>query len=396
MASDQRAQERHSPAVGWFELFYDLVVVAAVTLTNDTFLEEPSWVSARTAVFGIFALSWVWLLTMLFNNLFPGQDLIRRALMLAQMAAVVAAALAIDSPDGLETGTAFAAYGVALLIVVLLIASDRLVARPGRAPAPLNPGVLVPLLIAGGLCLLGPWLTPIPSYVLLPIVLAVSIIPILGFQYRRWQAAGLLRLDHMSERLGLFILIILGEGFAQLVAELHRLGFIPRAGLYALTFLVSFALWWIYFDGTFSERTELGRVRWRLSLLGHLLLVFGMAGTLDILVLLTAGEELDFGPRVLRYFCGCVALVLVAFALLRTTAKGRLQFPGWLHLASAAALMLVAFAFIDEGVADLPWVAFMCASAIIVNGVVSAWHDHSDSPGGARARFAAVLRGAVD
>ena len=32
--------------VGWFELFYDLVIVAAAGLTNDAFLEQPTVLAA--------------------------------------------------------------------------------------------------------------------------------------------------------------------------------------------------------------------------------------------------------------------------------------------------------------------------------------------------------------
>ena len=124
-------RRQSSPTVSWFELFYDLVVVAAVSLTNDAFLDDPSTETAKAAVLGILALSWVWFLTTLFSNVFPGQDLVRRLFMLVQMAAVVVAALAIDTSGAGDYRRALIAYAVALGVVVLLILSDRAL-RPER------------------------------------------------------------------------------------------------------------------------------------------------------------------------------------------------------------------------------------------------------------------------
>jgi low temperature requirement protein LtrA len=383
-----------SPTVSWFELFYDLVVVAAVSLTNDAFLAHPSVGTGRAAVLGIIALSWVWFLTTLFNNIFPGQDLLRRFLMLVQMGLIIAAALAIDRVDEINTRTALLAYAGALLVVLLLVASDRLMARGRRVVARFRPATAVPLLLAIGLCTAGAFADPSASAWFLPPALVVTMVPVLGWQYPRWISDNRLRLDHLRERLGLFILIILGEGFAQLVTALHSLGTIPRAGVFALTFLVSFALWWIYFDGTFSERLELQGVRWRLSLLGHLTLVFGMAGTLDILVLVSARRESEYGPLVLPYFTTSIATVLLSFALLRFAAKGTLGISGILQVTSGLVILVTGLALAAAGAEDLYAVIGACAVIVVANGVIASWSDRERRDGSVRAQLAAAARGA--
>ena len=359
-------------AVSWFELFYDLLVVASLGLVNDTFLRHPSALSARDALIGFVALSWVWFLTALFNNVFPGQDLVRRVLMLIQMALIIVAALTIERSVDEVGQRAMWAYAGALSVVPVLIVIDRWLAR-GRPTAP--PSASLPLFAAVGLIVVGGFLGQPALVPLLIVGVLVSMVAVLGRDYRTWRDDSRLRLDHLRERLGLFILIILGEGFAQLVGALHALGDIPRAGVFALTFLVSFALWWIYFDGTFSDGVDLHRVRWRLSLLGHLTLVIGMAGTLDILVLLAVTEESAVGGHVFEYFAFCIALALASFALLRFAATGRLGFPGLLQLISAGGVSVAGILLGEGGTNELDVLISVSAVLVIANAAVSARRD---------------------
>ena len=212
-----------SPTVSWFELFYDLVVVAAVGLTNDVFLGQPSAQNAVLSVVTMTALAWVWFLTTLYNNMFPGQDLLRRLLMLVQMGALAIAGLAVDQVHGIDNSAGLIAYAAALVIVAALIVRGSRTtgtAISGRSVAP--------LIVAALICLVGAADGEYRSGLYLITAMAASMVPILLTQYSRWSDASMIRLEHLRERLGLFVLIVLGEGFAQLVSALHFLGAIPR------------------------------------------------------------------------------------------------------------------------------------------------------------------------
>jgi len=385
------AHERHVPTVSWFELFYDLVVVAAVTLANDAYLRDPGMETAIAAAFALLALAWVWLLTTLLNNVLPDNGLVRRLILLVQMAAIITAALALDENSASSTTVAMLAYAGALSAVVAILVADRLMFGQRHTTTMLRTSLL-PLGAAIALCVVGAFATEGTVRWYLVAALVVTMVPMLGWQYRHWQGLTALRLDHLRERLGLFVLIILGEGFAQLVGTLQELDGIPRSGLYALMFLVSFALWWIYFEGTFGEDVELVTVRWRLSLLGHLTLVFGIAGTLDILVVLTAQVEDAYGPLVIEYFSLSIGAVLLSFALLRFTSKGRIGLPGALHIISGILIIGVGLLLGDSGSQALNAVIVSSAVLVIVNGSVAAWVDRS-GVGSARKRFATMMRG---
>ena len=368
-------RQAHTPTVSWFELFYDLVVVAAVSLTNDFFLRQPSFTSALLAVACMTALAWVWFLTTLYNNVFPGQDTLRRLVLVVQMAAVIVAALAVDQEHGVSGRAGLVAYGVALALLALLILRG---AHTTRTPVRL--GAVVPIGLAAVICWIGAFADNIRSIGFLLAAVAVSMVPILVREYAAWQQRSQLRLDHLRERLGLFVLIILGEGFAQLVTTLHATGSIPRSDLFALMFLLTFALWWIYFDGTFAQDTDLALVRWRLTLLGHLTLVFGIGGTLDILILLTAQEGAELGEGALTYFVACVATVLVSFALLRYSTKGRLGLAGWVQAASGVVILAVGLVLPRGGEEEVLIVVGVCAAVVIGNAVLAVWTDKQSSP----------------
>ena len=331
---------RRNPTVSWFELFYDLVVVAAIGLCNDVFVDDPSPLSALVAVITMTSLAWVWLLTTLTVNAYPQWDGVRRVLMVAQMALISVAGLSVSMEHGIEFATGHAAAAAVLLITAVLLFWSAY-----RAHEPVMWGVIVPVLVAAAI-LIAAAINPIvaPRWYLLAAVL-VSAVPVLTTQFRKWQQQSRLRLEHLEERLGLFVIIVLGEGFVQLTAALHFLDSIPDGALYALMFVFAYALWWMYFGGTFSDNVDPAQVRWRLTLLGHLTLVLGIIGTLDLLVLFTAAQD-PGNSELVTAFLACIVTVLWSFALLEFAARGRLGPQGWLQLGSGL-LAVLAMAAVD-------------------------------------------------
>jgi len=380
-----------SPTVSWFELFYDLVVVAAISLTNDAFLAHPSLENAGLAVVCMAALAWIWFLTTLYNNMFPGGDLLRRLLLLLQMAAIAIAGLSVDQVHGIDNRVGLLAYGCALAIVAGLIVWGGITAR-----SRIRTRSLVPILAATAICLAGAIDSTSRSGAYLAAAMLASVLPLLLTTYAQWSDASMIRLDHLRERLGLFVLIVLGEGFAQLLSALHFLGTIPRSEVFALVFILSFAVWWIYFDGTFSDHTVLATVRWRLTLLGHLTLVFGITGTLDILVLLAAGEENELGDASLTYFVGCLSLVLLSFALLTFTAKGRLGIHGWVQLACGVLIVVVGLVLVPQSDTSTDAVVGLSGAIVVANAIIAVWADATSDRRPWRASLGLALRGEAD
>lgn len=373
------AAGKGSPTVGWFELFFDLVVVAAVNVTNDKFIEHPSGSTAAVAVLGLTALCWVWFVTTIVNNVHPQGGTVRRLLMLVQMVALLLAALAVEYGDPERTARGLVAYGVALGVAAVMI----LLATRFSARAPLGrEGALVA--VSAAICIVAGLIAPAVLWPYLVLALVLGIAPLLIARDGEGTAPFVLRANHLRERLGLFVLIVLGDGFLLLVQALAQHGSVPNMGVFAMTFVISVCIWWIYFDGTFAHRTEGPFAHWRLALLGHLALVFGMIGTLDCLVLFTVREQDRLGDQSLAYFAASAAVVLVSFALIGFAARGHWGRVSWVQAGSAVALVVAALAVLPG--ADVPVYAAMTTVGLVfvANAAFAAWSDrrYADSLSG--------------
>jgi low temperature requirement protein LtrA len=270
----------HHQRVGWFELFYDLVIVAAVGYAGHTFAEHPTW------ALGLWIAAWtlimyvLWLLTALNNNLFPGDRPWRRVLGLVQMLALVVAALGTVSDEGLPNSNGFVALAAAFGTIAVMYAvaardqesdrrDERLLGWTSAAAA---------LVLLTGLFLPddAEWtVTGAPTWII-TIGVAIVAVPLFGIAVGR--VAGRIDDEHLGERLGQLVIIVLGEAFVSLVTAVGGLSSIPNPLFFVLTFLVVFAIWTLYFSTVLPAGLpkSSGRLRW--WVFTHWLLMFGAVG----------------------------------------------------------------------------------------------------------------------
>ncbi len=298
--------DRDRLPVSWFELFYDLVVVAGLVGINGSFLTDPDPRMAATATSATAALYVAWLLTTLVNNRFPDTDATRRVLMLCQMACVVVAALAVDQREGLRGVHGLIAFAVALLTVGAMIVHATRGARPMTradriATVAVSAGaVLAVVATAWSPQWLWAGLLAASEVAAVPIVIA-------------WRDVGL-EPRHLGERMGLLVLMVLGLGFGQLVVDLSGADTIPDVRFFVLMFVLMFVVWWLYFGLDLTEdSTWVGRPSWYLA---HFLLVVGIAGIGDVMAALSASQSR--GPLVdgAAYLGLTVAALLLGIAAL--------------------------------------------------------------------------------
>jgi low temperature requirement protein LtrA len=136
-------------------------------------------------------------------------------------------------------------------------------ARTDGARPPLREAA--PYVVSAVLWAISVVVPPSWCYLLWTVGLVLEILPGLGFV----GAGRTLRLDppHLVERFGLFAIIALGEGIAQIVASMagDHVGFLVIADGIAGFVLIA-VLWWLYFDfasgaAEVSLRTEAARTR---------------------------------------------------------------------------------------------------------------------------------------
>ena len=269
--------------MGWFEVFYDLVLVAAVLHGSKLFDQDPSLAKGAWLAITLLVLLTMWLLTTLSFNAAPEDSALRRLLTLVQMLALVIASLSVSRTGGLSDSTGLIALGVAFASVAVLYAMR---ARRGGSTRRGATIVCWSTTAAALVCLVGallpegsgPYWTHPRTYAF-GLALALGLLPLLTVYISELESTGSLDREHMTERVGQLVIISLGESFADLILALGAFDSIPNPPYLVLTFVVIYAVWAIYFRTVLPPGIPHGAGRVRAWLGAHYLLIFGSIGT---------------------------------------------------------------------------------------------------------------------
>ncbi len=198
----------------WFELFFDLVFVVTVSVLAHGLHGDPGWAAYGTLLALFFPAWWAWVNLMLSVNLFGARW--TRALLLAAMPGLGLMAAAARAGLG-SRAWAFALGAAWVRLVTFAIWWTR--TRRELAGIPWWRPV-----VYGGLTA-GLWtvsaVVPSPARYALWVLALVIEIGLLTF--RRGQPAdlyGRLSAEHLVERIGLFLVIVLGEAVFGVVTGL--------------------------------------------------------------------------------------------------------------------------------------------------------------------------------
>ena len=226
------------------ELFFDLAFVLFVARCADLLAKDETWSGAAVFAALLTLGWWAWASTTLYANRFDTDDAVFRLLTLTAMAGVVAMAASVDKVTG-PAGRWFI-LGYVLVRLVLAIGYVRAWRHVPKARSTAR------LYLIGHLTGAAIWLVslavPGPArYVLWGVgVLADLVWPTAA---ARLKDAVPLHLEHLPERFGLFVILVLGESVAGVVTGLHDGEWKPAVVVTAgLAFVSAVTLWWIYFD----------------------------------------------------------------------------------------------------------------------------------------------------
>ncbi|MBU6244106.1 MAG: low temperature requirement protein A [Actinomycetales bacterium] len=357
MSEGVSGQESSGQRVIWFELFYDLIIVAAVALVGKVFIKSPDWNTTFLVVTSLLVLFAIWLLTTLSHSLFPANDPVRMLLVLVQMMLLSISVLSLGK-TGLPTWSGFAAAGAAFLTITLIFARH---ARRAASLAPVARSiVIVSASGAGLLCvsgLLSAWLTSRQSSQLAPVLIVIALvallIPMTTVVVTKVASSGGLDPHHLQERFGLFVIIVLGESFVGLLASLGNVGSIPSPPFFILTFIVAFSIWSIYFSAVIPHGFPRTPNRLRSWMLGHALLVLSIVAVAVEFADLTLEE---YGQSLVAPHGTWTAMpmlgVMTAITILSYALPTCPQAMRRLQAATAAILLMLTVA--DYVIADLP------------------------------------------
>ena len=280
----------------FFELFFDLVYVFAVTQLSHHLLGAGlTWTAAAQTALMLIAVYWAWNYTTWMANWFdPDTNAVRLILIVVMLASLL---MAVAIPEGFGArALLFAASYVGLQVARNAFV---VVVTP---PGPFNQNfrqiltwsvLSAPLWIAGGIIDDARW----PLWL---IALGVDLAgPLVRFwlpgwgstPHRLWEIDG----NHFAERFELFVIIALGESIVLTGVTASNTGLSASVTVaLGLAFVSSSALWWLYFSGTariLVDRISGSRVD-EVGALGRDVFTYLHLPIIAGIVLMAVGDEL--------------------------------------------------------------------------------------------------------
>jgi low temperature requirement protein LtrA len=234
-------------SVSWLELFYDLVYVATLIQLGNFLGDHLSLPGVGQFLMMLTAIWWAWSGMTFFQNRFVVDDLPHRILTFIQISAIAIMGLSLGKAFGELNSQFTIAYMVTRLVLVVMYVRVMFAVPEsrqftGRYVAGFSLGALfwgLSLLLPEGYQWLG-WLVGISME------LAVPLLPGIRHYRQKWAVDR----HHITERFGIFIIIVMGESFIKFlgVTQGYEIGSAQLsyggAGL-----VVVFVLWWLYFSG---------------------------------------------------------------------------------------------------------------------------------------------------
>ncbi|RME20169.1 MAG: low temperature requirement protein A, partial [Deltaproteobacteria bacterium] len=316
-------QHGHERRVGWLELFYDLVYVAAFIQLGNT-LSANIGIDGFLAFAGLMVPLWLtWTSFTFYTDRFVVDDALHRGLVFLQMFTV--AGMAVCVPDILEHQprdfALFYAAGRAVLASMYLRAWRQ---------EPLSRDLTGRYVVLSSLAALAwfvsafvpePWI-----YGLWAVGVALSVSGGMSRHARALATRFPPDVLHMTERYGLLTIIVLGESFVKVLTELAALGLdAGRAGLAVMGMLVTCCLWWIYFDDVAGSRIKHSRLAPYVWVSAHLPLTIAITavgvGVKKVVAVPDAADPVALKYRLL--FAGTVALVLLWVGIIDAVTQRR-------------------------------------------------------------------------
>jgi low temperature requirement protein LtrA len=242
------------------ELFYDLVFVFAITQVSHLLLEHLTWEGAGQATLVLLVVWWSWNYTTWVTNELDPESTVVRLLVIALMLASLLMAIAIPEAFG-DRALLFVGCYVAIQVgrhtFLTFAAAERGTLERQRAGR-----ILTWFVGAGALWIAGGLADGTTRTVLWLAALALDYgAPLVTFwvpwRPRLTPAAWEVGTEHFAERFQLFIIIALGESIVITGATTGDLELTTaRVTAFALAFLATAALWWIYFSvvATIAQR----------------------------------------------------------------------------------------------------------------------------------------------
>jgi low temperature requirement protein LtrA len=378
----QRAEGEHS-RVTFFELFFDLVFVFAVTQLSHALAGHLNFEGALRTLVLLLAIWWAWMYTTWATNWLDPEHTSVRLMLTAVMLAGLIMSAAIPEAFG-DRGLVFATGYVAIQVGRSAFSAWAMRADERRKRTFI--GITAWFAVSGVGWVAGGLLE---GNARLAVWFGVLVFEYLGPSARYWvPRLGRSRVEdwnvegaHIAERCGLFIIIALGESLLVTGATFSGLAWETALVVAMLASLgAAVAMWWVYFDVTAeagSERIAHSANPGRLARLAYTYLHLPMVAGI---ILVAVGDEAvlahpthEAAGRVALVILGGPALFLLGHWLFKRAISGKWSFAHPLGIAASGAVLAL-----------YPWLSPVAlsgiATLIVALVAIRGWwfHRHGD------------------
>jgi len=266
--------------ISWLELFYDLVYVIAISKITHYLTQHPNFSGLLDYVYFFVMVYWGWLNGSLYHDIHGGPGLRTRFMTLWQIMVVAALIVTMNvQPESMRFNATIALMVMQLYITYLWWS----VGIYDKAHRKLSRPYIICYLLSLALLFVTLYLDQSWLRIVFYSTLVLNFLPQLLVKGRLKK--GGLQLDltsSMTERLGLFTIIIFGEvilGVINGITVLEKLNAHVWFN-FSLGILIVFALWWIFFALIADRESRKGFITGYLVELSYIptLMALGMIG----------------------------------------------------------------------------------------------------------------------
>jgi low temperature requirement protein LtrA len=244
--------------ISWLELFYDLVYVIAISRITQYLSIHPSLSGLLDYTYLFIMIFWGWLNGSLHHDIHGSRGLRTNLMTLWQMLIVAALVVTLNSPPETVIFNATIALMAMQLFITYLWWSVGIYDKAHRR---LNRPYTFCFLVSLALLFLTLFVGPNNVRILFYLSLLLNYLPpFLADKARRKETTEFKLSSSMTERLGLFSIILFGE---VVLGVINGVGIntVPGIGTwinFGLSILIVFALWWIFFSMIADRKCKSG------------------------------------------------------------------------------------------------------------------------------------------
>ncbi|WP_420644380.1 low temperature requirement protein A [Candidatus Leptofilum sp.] len=267
---------RHTDrAVAWLELFYDLVYVATFIQIGNFLSSNVTWLGFGQFLVLLAVVWWAWTGETFYQNRYYVDDIKHRLLVFGQIFAVATLGLSVNDAFGDLYVQFTIAYVITRIMLVLMYIRAAKAHPPSRA---FTRGYVIGFSV-GIAIWLGSLLLPAAYHwvgwlIGISVELCVPLLPFIRKHARIWSPDN----HHISERFGIFTIIVLGESFVKILDDAQGTAISINEILFSTVgLIVLYSLWWLYFSDTAGKLIDFEHFRRSMRwVYGHFPLAAGL------------------------------------------------------------------------------------------------------------------------